>query len=102
MTWFAMDFAQNELLPEHFAVRFKQENTAHLFNRKFAECQSALKVSVPKSSTIQSIPATKEVDDEEQDEDEEDDTDQSIKSSAGDGYGEPYLDASLSPSSSTY
>jgi len=86
MTWFAMDFAQNELLPEHFAVRFKLEDTAHLFYRKFAECQSALKVSVPKSSTIQPIPATKEVDDEEQEENGENDTDQSIKSSAGDGH----------------
>jgi len=76
-SWFAMDFAKNELIPKHFAVRFKLEDSAHLFYSKFAECQSALKVSVPKSSTIiplstsQSVTAAKEVDDTEREEDEE-------------------------------
>jgi len=83
-----MDFAQNELLLEHFAVRFKLEDAAHIFYSKFVECQSALKVSVPKSSNIipsanQSISAKKEVDDDEPKEEEEKDANQNIKPSAG-------------------
>lgn len=78
-----MDFAQNELLSEHFAVRFKLEETARLFYNKFVECQSALKGAVPKSSTATtivpaatqsaSLSAPKEVEDpEEQEEGDED------------------------------
>ena len=37
-----MDFAQGEMLPEQFAVRFKYEEQAKLFQTKFVECQSAL------------------------------------------------------------
>jgi len=78
-TWHAMDFAQNELLPEHFAVRFKLEETARLFYNKFVECQSALKGAVPKTSTAativpaatQSAPAPKEVEQEDQEEEED-------------------------------
>jgi len=77
-----MDFAQNELISELFAVRFKLEETARLFYNKFVECQSALKVALPKTSTAativpaaaQSVPAPEEVEQEDQEdvEDEED------------------------------
>lgn len=42
-SWFAMDFSTNELLSEHFAVRFKLEETAKLFQQKFLEGQAALR-----------------------------------------------------------
>lgn len=42
-TWFAMDFSQGELVSESFAVRFKTDEPASLFKKKFEECQAALK-----------------------------------------------------------
>lgn len=46
-TWFAMDFSQGELMSESFAVRFKTEDQANLFKKKFEECQAALKKGTP-------------------------------------------------------
>lgn len=49
-SWLAMDFSSNELISEHFAVRFKLEETAKLFQQKFVEGQTALKNGADPSS----------------------------------------------------
>lgn len=58
-TWFAMDFSQGELISENFAVRFKTEDQAFLFKKKFEECQANLKgKKLASSSASAFVPST--------------------------------------------
>jgi len=80
-TWSAMDFSQGELVLEQFALRFKTEELASLFQSKILECQEALRqnsssdepvVPAPTVATVESNPAAENVHEEKGEEEEGD------------------------------
>ncbi len=61
LTWFAMDYADEEPKLEKLAVRFKLEETKDEFKRIFENCQKELKDNINNPSALQGGSETKTV-----------------------------------------